>query len=176
MAKTLPQCLESIKPYADRIVVVEGRFSKHWRTGPEFNTPHSTDDTVAVAEKYGCEIILSADLPQHLQRDLYLVGQEGDVYFVIDADQVLEGEFDKDEILSSDVNVWGVWNHGHSDKPDGKPELWLWIRRHIGEKPHHNVGQLLIDGYGRLMDGTYPSYSLVEKFWLRHLREVNENE
>jgi len=167
MAKTLPKCLDSIKPYADRIVVVEGRFGKHWRTGPQFSTPHSVDDTVQIARNYGCEIILAHDLPQHLQRDLYLVGEEGDVYFVIDADQVLEGEFDKNEVLNSDVNVWGVWNHDHG----GKPELWLWIRRHVGAHPRHNVGQLLIDGYGRLMDGTYPKYRLVEKFWLHHLRE-----
>jgi hypothetical protein len=164
MAPELRRCVESIKPYADRIIVVEGRFGKHWRTGEKFKSPHSTDGTAQVAEELGCEVILSQDLPQHEQRDLYLKGREGDVYFIIDADMTLEGVLPKQQMLYGKENVWAFW----VTDPDGYRYIMVLANRHIGPKVTHNTGQLRVDGYGRLMDGTYPGAVTLTACSVRH--------
>jgi len=159
---TLEQCIRSVRPYADEIIVVEGRFRN--REGPL----HSTDLTLAIADRYACRVIDGRGLPQNEQRDLYLVGKPGDFYFVIDSDEVLEGEFDRDSVLGGPYDVYGVW----IKKPEGGEWVTLRLYRHVadqGHRPHHNPGQLLIDGYGKLMDATHDNYVFATKWWLRHL-------
>jgi len=165
--KTLPYCLESIKPHADEIVLVEGRF-----LGNPVESPHSTDDTVKIAEAYGCRVIQAEDLIQNEQRDLYLVGEPDDFYFYIDADEVLMGDFNKEEVLSGSCDVYAVW----IKSPILHDQITLRIYRHVGEQPHHNVGQLLIDGFGVLMDANYGKGAIAEKFWLHHLKEKRFND
>jgi len=161
MADHLRKCVGSIKPYADRIIVVEGRFGNHWRSFP---TAHSVDDTAEVAQRLGCEVILSHDLPQHRQRDLYLKGREGDVYFVIDADMTLRGVLDKQELLYGDGNVWSV----RCVDPDGYATSVLCVNRHLNGGCSHSVGSIRRDGVGRLMDGTYPNHEKLTSCWLKH--------
>lgn len=100
--RALRQSLESVKPYADRIVVVEGRYAQF------AGTNHSTDATVEIALEYVDEVIRSSGLPQHLQRDLYLRGREGDFYFIIDGDEILRGRFPKEQILAGPWDVYAV--------------------------------------------------------------------
>lgn len=165
MAEDLRRCVASIKPYADRIIVVEGLFGGHWRSGENYKSDYSTDGTFEVAQELGCEVIHSHGLWQNEQRDLYLQGKEGDVYFLIDADMTLEGILNKDEILYSDINVWSCW----VEDPDGNRQISpIWVHRHIGEKPHHAPGNILIDGYGKLMDGTYPNGAILTTCYLKH--------
>ena len=161
MANSLRRCVESIKPYADRIIVVEGRFGNHWRYGA---TPHSVDDTAKVAKQLGCEVILCHDLPQHKQRDLYLKGKDGDVYFVIDADMTLMGDLPKQEILYGDGNVWSI----RCVDPDGYTTSMLCLNRHLNGGCHHSVGGIRVDGKGWLMDGTYPNHKKLTSCWLKH--------
>jgi hypothetical protein len=165
MAAYLPRCIASIRPYADRIIVVEGLFAAHWRSGDAYSALHSSDGTVAVAEALGCEVLVSDGLPQHRQRDLYLIGKEGDVYFSIDADMTLEGVLDKQELLYGDGCVWSVWVHDPDDNRQISP---IWVSRHIGAQPHHTMGNLRVDGYGRLMDGTYPNHRILTECYLKH--------
>jgi hypothetical protein len=164
MAYHLRKCVESIKPYADRIIVVEGRFGEHWRSGANFATPHSVDGTAEVAQQLGCEVIRSHDLVQHQQRDLYLKGVEGDVYFVIDADMTLEGTLGKQGILYGDGNVWSV----QCVDPDGHTASVLCVNRHLNGGCSHSVGGIRLDGAGRLMDGTYPNHKKLMGCWLQH--------
>ena len=162
--KTLPKCLESISPHADRIIVVDGRFR-----GREGVTVCSTDHTRIIAIHSGCEVIRAGGLPQHEQRDLYLLGRQGDFYFVVDSDEVLEGKFDKQAILNGPHNCYALWIRN----PQGiypSATMTLRVYRHIGEKPSHNEGQLLKDGYGQLMDATYQGYTFTDDFWLQHLK------
>ncbi len=162
--KTLAKTLESIKPYADKIVVVDGRF-----LGREGSEPGSTDATLSIAEGFGCQIIKSAELPQYRQRDCYLVGKTGDMYFIVDSDEVLQGSFDKEALLNGVYDCYAIWVKG--DYP-GCGGLTNRIYRHIegpnGEKPRHSEGQILIDGLGRLMDGSHPGHSMMDSFWLWH--------
>ncbi len=162
-ADTLKTSLESIKPYADRIVLVEGRFKG--RDGP----PHSTDDTIAIAQEYEAEIVNCQDLPQDKQRDKYLDGKPDDFYFILDGDEALEGDFQKSEVLSARFNCYALWIR---NQPGTYPSATMTLRlyRHIGTRPHHNPGQLLIDGHGKLMDGSYPEATHIDTFWLRHLK------
>lgn len=162
--KTLPYTLRSIEPYADRIIIVDGRFQ-----GREGSTKNSTDSTRKAALAFGCEYIRAGDLPQHRQRDLYLRGWPGDFYFIIDSDEVLEGHFDKDGILTGPYNCYAVWIR---NPPGYYPSATLTMRiyRHIGERPSHSEGQILCDGYGRLMDGSYAGATMTDSFWLQHLK------
>jgi hypothetical protein len=159
---TIAESLASVKPYADRIIVVEGRFSD-WAYDRK-PAPFSTDRTREIAESMADTVIHDVtDRPQHEVRDQYLLGEEGDFYFVIDSDEVLEGNFDKEAVLGGPYDSYGM---------PLKPGEGLVIRlyRHIGERPRHSLGQLLIDGRGRLMEGTHPGFTMQTGFWLRHLK------
>lgn len=161
MAESLRRCIASIQPYADRIVVVEGRFGNHWR---EFKTAHSVDGTAEAAQQLGCEVVQCHDLPQHRQRDLYLKGKEGDVYFLIDADMTLEGTLNKQEILYGDGAVWSI----KCFDPDGYTTSLLSLNRHLNGGCNHSVGGIRRDGEGRLMDGTYPNHKKLTSCWFKH--------
>lgn len=177
-AGTIGRTIESVKPYADEVVVVEGRFkyvpgyskAEHPREAPT----RSTDSTAELARSLGATVIQPPEpLLQPKQRDLYLRGRPGDVYWVIDADMILEGIVNKEEMLNGPDNVWGVWRYERAEdyRTSGVLQFWPWIRRHVGEQVMHSIGQLQIDGFGRLMDATYPGYRAVpiNEFWLRHI-------
>ena len=80
----LPQCLDSIKDKVDRIVLVEGRIAAF--PGDEI---HSQDRTLEIAREYDCEIVTTdrAWADEAEMRSQYLVGNEGDWYIFIDADE-----------------------------------------------------------------------------------------
>ncbi len=80
----LPQCLESIKGKVDEIVLVDGRIAAFPGIGVD-----STDNTTAIARSYGVQVITSATpYPcEAAMRSQYLIGEEGDWYLLIDADE-----------------------------------------------------------------------------------------
>lgn len=93
--RMLPGCLESIQGQVDRVVVVDGAYALF----PHVE-PCSTDATREIAWCYGAEWIDCPDDDEgyprawHTQmekRSAYFVGQEGDWYFYIDADERLVG-------------------------------------------------------------------------------------
>lgn len=87
------KALRSIAPLVDRIVFVDGaRVGYPLEAGASYI---STDGTIEVAERYGAEVILPTGGPwqdEVTQRNQYLVGEDGDWYIVLDADEVLAGE------------------------------------------------------------------------------------
>ena len=165
-AEKLRKTIESIRRVADRVVVVEGRFA---------DSPgayvRSVDGTADAAKDLGGEVIQPhVPLPQPRQRDLYLVGEPGDAYLVLDSDEVLEGNFPKQDILNGSKSCFAMWIEGPVHWSP-HPQLTLRVYRHIGASPHHSAGQLLVDGDGRLMDGTHPGYGgILEGCRLRHLK------
>ncbi len=165
-ARAIRQALQSVKGVADRVVVVEGKFE-----GREGHV-RSTDETAQIAEDVGAEVIQPhTPSVQPEQRDKYLVGQPGDVYLVIDSDEALRGEFPKDKVLNGKAASYQIQIRGPASWSP-YPINTIRVYRHIGEKPHHNPGQLLIDGEGRLMDGTHPNGfgGVLEGCWLEHLK------
>ena len=83
--KTLKDCLESIKTISDEIIIVDNG---------------STDNTVKIAEKFGCKIINSPNTVIDEGRNLYLEKAKSDWIFIIDADERLDLKT-KDEIFKS---------------------------------------------------------------------------
>lgn len=95
--RMLPGCLESVLTHGgfERMVVVDGAYSAY-----PHEAPFSTDATEAIARVYGAEWIgcrLGDDgqprawYDEVEKRSAYLVGQDGDWYVVLDADERLQG-------------------------------------------------------------------------------------
>jgi glycosyltransferase involved in cell wall biosynthesis len=80
----LPCCLDSIVDKVDNIVLVDGRIDAFPGDGYK-----STDNTVAIARDYGCRVIepTRAWRDEQEMRSQYLVGDDGDWYVFIDADE-----------------------------------------------------------------------------------------
>src|SRR5436190_13381582 len=70
--KLLPKCLESIIDYVEEVIVVDNG---------------STDQTLAIAQHYGCKIISAASASENEGRDAYLEVATQPWIFVIDADE-----------------------------------------------------------------------------------------
>lgn len=78
-------CLDSIVDKVDEIVLVDGRIAAFPGEGYK-----STDRTVMIAESYGCTVIkpTRAWKDEAEMRSQYLIGEDGDWYVFIDADEV----------------------------------------------------------------------------------------
>lgn len=89
--RLLPGCLESLVGQVDEVVVVDGAFEHY-----PHEVARSTDATRAIAEAYGCRWVATPGgkpwVNQVAKRNAYLVGKEGDWYFVIDADERVQGK------------------------------------------------------------------------------------
>lgn len=118
--RMLPGCLESLRGQVDRLVVVDGAFA----TFPFYNgVPYSTDATRMVALSYGAEWVeppktvvgpYRAWGTEMEKRNAYLIGQEGDWYVHLDADERLVGlmlVLEKGRHYALQINVAGrqVW-------------------------------------------------------------------
>jgi len=112
----LPGCLESVCGKVDKIVVVDGAYE-------QFPHQHhaSTDGTLAIAWCYGARIVKAPERAWKSEiekRNRFFVGNEGDWYLQIDADERLLGEL---PTLDNDVTHYAfLMRH---DSFDG------WIRR-----------------------------------------------
>lgn len=86
----LPGCLDSLQGQVDQVVVVDGAYARF-----PHEVPWSTDATREIAWCYGAEWIPCPDgqpWPTQVEkRTAYLVGQEGDWYLYLDADERLQG-------------------------------------------------------------------------------------
>jgi hypothetical protein len=86
----LPGCLDSLMGQVDHIVVVDGAYARF-----PHQVPWSTDATREIAWCYGAEWIPCPNgqpWPTQVEkRTAYLVGQEGDWYLHLDADERLRG-------------------------------------------------------------------------------------
>jgi hypothetical protein len=90
--RMLPGCLQSVRDVVDRIVVVDGAYEHFPHPDGIFA---STDSTHAIADCYGAEWIPCPEdgWPTQVEkRSAYLVGEEGDWYLHIDADERFKGE------------------------------------------------------------------------------------
>ena len=167
-AGSLRQAIASVQLVADRVVVVEGRF-----IDKRGDSIRSIDGTAEVAREMGAEVIQpQAAKSQPEQRDLYLLGKPNDWYLILDSDETLQGTFPKQDVLASHMSSYQLVIKGPpSWSPYPVPTIRLY--RHIGEKPHHNPGQLLVDGFGRLQDATHPDGfgGILEACWIEHRRE-----
>ncbi|MEO0206588.1 MAG: hypothetical protein ABIL22_07945 [candidate division WOR-3 bacterium] len=93
----LEECLVSLKKVVDRIVAVDGAYIEF----PHYK-PYSTDGCLDIAKKYADVVIENKDAwpDQISKRNAYLtLSSESDYYFVLDADEVVEGKIDKHKLI-----------------------------------------------------------------------------
>lgn len=71
--KTLPDCLESVKDFADEIIIVDGS---------------STDATLEIAKKYGAKVITTTNKPNfHINKQMAIDAASKDWILQLDADE-----------------------------------------------------------------------------------------
>lgn len=79
--KNLARCLESVKSFADEIVIVDG---------------DSTDQTVAIAESFGARVIHTTNKSNfHINKQMAMDEARGDLVLQLDADEVVDQELMK---------------------------------------------------------------------------------
>lgn len=81
--------LQSLKGKVDRIVVVDGAYAKF-----PHEIAYSTDKSLEIARKLA-DIVIETKNPwatEQQKRNSYLLASPGDYYFVLDADEKLEGD------------------------------------------------------------------------------------
>lgn len=136
--RLLPGCLASIRGKVDRIVVVDGAYALF-----PHEVPWSTDATREISWCYGAEWIpcpLDADgrprawATQVEKRTAYLIGDEGDWYFHIDADERLEGELPE----LQDGAHYAFRIHTRDLRLTWVPRLWQH-RGHMRYEGAHNA-------------------------------------
>lgn len=162
----LPDCLASIYGKVDEIIMVEGRIADY-----PGDSPHSTDNTVAIAKEYGATVIQidRAWNNECEMRSAYLVGNEGDVYFQIDADERLMTPLPRPEQLPGDsykvsIRMIGAPIEGY------RPRFF----RHKGEMIYRGVHDALFSD-GKLIS-TPKNTPALHSVWLAHrqiLRDKN---
>lgn len=116
-----------MRELVDVLVVVDGAY----RAFEQYNgTPESSDETLDVVHKLADVVIrcerTSLGSPvawedETIKRSKYLRGEPGDYYFVVDADEVIEGTIDR-EILATRED----WLVEHSED----------VRRHLKKDLH----------------------------------------
>lgn len=113
--RMLAGCLESLQGKVDRCVVVDGAYLRY-----PHEVPWSTDRTREIVDCYGADWVgcrLNEDEERRAwwdqieKRNAYLVGEEGDWYLYIDADERLIGELP--ELVDGQVYDIRVWSRGH---------------------------------------------------------------
>lgn len=131
----LPGCLESLqRPFVDEIVVVDGAYA---------DFPHraasSDDATREIAETYGVLWIPAPERGSRRRcwrdevekRNAYLIGNEGDWYFQIDADERLLGELP--DLEHGRVYALRIQRRGGG---------WSWVPRifqHLGHTRYYGA-------------------------------------
>lgn len=109
-AKNLATCLDSVKDWADEIIVVDGE---------------STDDTVKIAKKYRAKVIATTNKANfHINKQLAMDAARGELVLQLDADEVVDQELTEfiqrthQELQATTVKKW----------PTDQPVAW-WLKR-----------------------------------------------
>lgn len=77
-AKILPNCLDAVKTIQDELIIVDGE---------------STDDTVAVAKKYGAKVISTTNKVNfHINKQMAMDAATGELVLQLDADEVIDDQ------------------------------------------------------------------------------------
>lgn len=97
--KNLPDLLDSVKTLADEVIIVDGS---------------STDNTVAIAKKYGAKIVIVANLPNfHVNKQKAIDLATKGWILQLDADEritpSLRGEIKNKILNSKNNNINGYW-------------------------------------------------------------------
>ncbi len=107
-AANIERCLESVTPWADECIVVDGT---------------SSDDTAKLAKKYGAVVITTTNKPIfHINKQIAMDAATGDLILQLDADEVVDQELK--------LFIQTLQNEYQKESYDTKqqPVAW-WIKR-----------------------------------------------
>jgi len=103
-AANLARCLDSIKDFADEIIIADGE---------------STDETVAIARKYHAKVIETTNKANfHINKQMAMDAAKGDLILQLDAD----------EVIDKDLHAFIVKTHQQLAAGEELPAAW-WIKR-----------------------------------------------
>lgn len=163
--KNLRRCLDSVKSWADEIIVADG---------------NSTDDTVKIAKEFGAKIISTTNkLNFHINKQMAMDKAKGELIFQIDADEVVDAALTKfiKKIESklkagepTEAAWWvrrknlflGRWLTKGGQYPDPVIRLYLKGKAKLPQKDVHE--QMIVDGTtgwaeGHLMHYANPTFA-----------------
>jgi glycosyltransferase involved in cell wall biosynthesis len=174
-ANNIKKCLNSVKSFADEIIVVDG---------------NSSDDTRQLAKKMGARVIKTTNKKNfHINKQLGLDKAKGQLVLQIDADEAVDEELatfikDIDKKISkkknftqSDTVAWWIKRHnlflGRWLKKGGQypdPVIRLLVNGKAGLPQKDVHEQMWVDGQTGVADGhlwhySYPSFAVyMQKF------------
>lgn len=150
-AEMLRRFLPDLRRKVDYLVCVDGRYTDF----PEYDSPQSTDGSIEVVAKYADLFIgtprnrFGIPIPwedEIAKRTSYLVGQPGDWYLVVDADEEIEGIPDRDAIASRPDWLVGLKRVGDATQPYGIHRCFAHrpgLRYHGAHHAVHVLGQII---------------------------------
>lgn len=132
-AAFLEQSLQVLSRLVDRIIVVDGAYRDFPLYGPG---PASVDGTLEVARRHRATIIEAGAQPwpdEIAKRNAYLAPEhyaQGDYVMVVDADEICEGEVDRDFLAEQEDWLVELYLVGAAGGRDGCPysihRLYRW--------------------------------------------------
>ncbi len=159
--KNLPRCLESVKAFADEIVVVDGS---------------SEDKTRQIASRFKAKVMKTLNRPMfHTNKQMAIDAATGDWILQLDADEVVDDTLAEEIVKAVKYNgpldaysikrknfFFGRWLHKGGQYPDPVIRFFKRGKAYLPQKSVHeqmsvvgNVGQL----NGHLLHYTAPSLS-----------------
>lgn len=186
--KNINMCLDSVKDWADEIIVVDGS---------------STDKTREIAkDDYQAKVIKTTNKPNfHINKQLAMDAATGDLILQLDADEVVDADLKKfilklaKQAEFKEVAWWiprknlflGKWLSKGGQYPDAVIRLYLAGKARLPQKDVHE--QMVVDGVvgwasGHLLHYSNPSFTdYMRKFntytsfkaqqWLDEGKKVN---
>jgi len=104
-ADMIEDCVEALRPYVDKIVIVDGAYKAYPHT-----CPRSINGTLEIIKNISDIFISQARAweDEVEKRNAYLIGEVGDWYIVVDADEIIKGKIDR-SIFNSSAIGYQMW-------------------------------------------------------------------
>lgn len=142
------KCIESVLGHVDRIFVVDGIFEDFPCENEDLG--YSRDGTLEYLQDLDAEVSLAIvpGLTEVEKRSLYLIGEPGDWYLHLDADEWVENPQELGTLPEADV---GLCHMSWENQSHWYPRLFKHVEGMSYEGLHHR----LVDGEGDLIADIY---------------------
>lgn len=170
-AHNLKRCLDSVRSFADEIVLVDGQ---------------SIDETANLAKKLGARVISTTNKQNfHINKQMAIDHTKGDLILLLDADEVIDAELAKfiqqvgnDHQFEAEYSAWwikrknyffGTWLQKGGQYPDPSIRLFRRGKAKLPMKDVHE--QMVVDGAVGMAAGHQLHYS--NPTFAEYLRKFN---